>query len=159
MRSVGIGLLVFSLLAAGMAGGWYAMNTWGTGTVGTPAHAGAISNGQPQDCTNLNFSVKPRSQASRSVLLDEGETLRGTFEVNGGFARVDVIMRIVSPQGLDVLASPKSENYDFTLTPKVRGEYTFVFDNRYSLFTSKAVGFYYCLDRLIPRAPGSPISG
>jgi hypothetical protein len=153
MRSIGIGLFVFALLSAGMAGGWYAMNTWAAGSVGTPAPAGAISNGHPEDCTNVNFTVMPRKTASRTVLLEQGQTLRGTFEVNGGFARVDIILRIVSPQGLDLLASPKSENYDFTLTPKIRGEYTFIFDNRYSLFTSKAVGLFYCLDRTTPGLP------
>ena len=100
--------------------------------------------------------MKARHEVSRTVLLEEGVTLRGTFEVNGGFGRVDIIMRIVSPQGLDVLDAPRSESYDFTLTPKIRGEYTFVFDNRYSLFMSKAVGLYYCLDVTVPRAPGAP---
>ena len=156
MRTFALGIFAFALLSAGMAGGWYAMNYWSAGSVGTPAHAGALSNGHPENCTNLNFDVKPRSEGSRTVLLEQGETLRGTFEVNGGFGRVDIIMRIVSPQKLDVLASPRSENYDFTLTPKIRGEYTFVFDNRYSMFSSKAVGLYYCLDRTRPRAPGTP---
>lgn len=156
MRTFGVGLFMFMLLAAGMAGGWYAMNHWMAGSVGTPAHAGAISNGRPETCTNLNFSVKPRAETSRTVLLEQGETLRGTFEANGGFGRVDIIMRIVSPQKLELLASPRSANYDFTLTPKFRGEYVFVFDNRYSMFSSKAVGLYYCIDRTAPRAPGTP---
>ena len=154
MRTFGLGIFVFALLAAGMAGGWWAMNRFAAGEVGTPVHAGAISNGHPEACTNVNFNVQPRKEASRTVVLEEGQTLRGTFEVNGGFGRVDIIMRIASPQNLELLAAPRSANYDFTLTPKIRGEYTFVFDNRYSMFTAKAVGLFYCLDNQQPTVPG-----
>ena len=82
--------------------------------------------------------------------------LRGTFEVEGGFGRVDILMRIVSPQGLEMLATPKETAYDFNLPAKIRGDYTFVFDNRYSLYTSKSVGLFYCIDRGRPIQPVTP---
>jgi hypothetical protein len=37
---------------------------------------------------------------------------------------------------------------------KINGDYVLVFDNRYSMFTSKSVGLYYCIDRGRPFAPG-----
>ncbi len=142
-----LGLFVFALLAGGVIGGWLAMNHFATGTVGTPVHAGAMTNGHPEDCTNVNFQVKPRALDVRRVVLDENTIVRGTFEVNGGFGKVDIMLRVMTPQGLETLASPKAENYDFFFPVKLRGEYQFVFDNRYSLFTAKAVGLFYCIDR------------
>lgn len=127
------------------------MNYYAPGTVGTPARAGAVSNGKPEQCTNVNFNVRARGEERRIVALAEGDLLRGTFEVHGGFGRVDIFLRVVSPQGLDILASPKSENYDFNFPAKIRGEYVFVFDNRFSLYTSKAVGLYYCIEPQGPR--------
>jgi hypothetical protein len=72
--------------------------------------------------------------------------MRGTFEADGGFGKVDIIMRIVDPQGNHLASSPRVANYDFVLPVKVRGEHKFVFDNRYSMFTAKAVGLFYCID-------------
>ncbi len=140
--AIGLGVL----LVGGLVGGWVAMNSYAPGGVGTPAHAGAVSNGHPEDCKNLNFSVPARGEAMRTVSLKEGSVLRGSFEANGGFGRVDVLMRIVSPQGLELYAPPKAANLDFSLPAKINGDYTLVFDNRYSLFTAKSIGLYYCLD-------------
>ncbi len=147
MRTAFVGLALMLLLAGGMAGGWVALNYASPGSLGTPAHAGAVSNGHPEQCTLVDLSVRARSQAEHRVLLEPGWILRGTFSVEGGFGRVDVFLRIVDPQGLDVLASPRADHYDFVVPVKVRGEYRLVFDNRFSLYTSKSVGMYYCIDR------------
>ena len=61
-------------------------------------------------------------------------------------------MRILSPQGGELHVSPRASNYDFVLSPRVGGEHKFVFDNRYSLVTAKAIGLYYCI-------PGAPSAG
>jgi hypothetical protein len=147
VRTFVLWTLFFALLTGGAAGGWVAMNRFVPGSAGTPAHAGALSNGHPEDCTNVNFKVNQRAQVVRTVMLDENEIVRGTFEVDGGFGRVDIIMRIMTPQNLLMLAAPRAENYDFFFPVQLRGEYQLVFDNRYSLFTSKAVGLYYCIDK------------
>jgi hypothetical protein len=141
-----LGMLSF-LLPAALAGAWVAMNYWAPGDPGTPVHAGAISNGRPQDCTNLVTNVRARSQAERVVTLEGGEIVRGTFEVHGGWGRVDIFLRVVSPQGLEILASPRAENYEFSFPAPIRGNYVFELDNRFSLYTSKAVALYYCIDR------------
>ena len=132
------------------------MNYYNPGTVGTPAHAGAVSNGHPETCTNVNFSVNPRGKTDRTVPLDINTLLRGTFEADGGFGRVDVIMRIIDPQGQVILATPKLSNYDFSLPPKYRGDYTIEFDNSYSLFTSKSIALYYCIDTGQPTSTDAP---
>lgn len=147
MRTVFVGLALILLLVGGMAGGWVALNYFSPASLGTPAHAGAISNGHPEQCTLVDLGVRARSRAEHQVALDAGWVVRGTFSVEGGFGRVDLFMRIVDPQGLDLLASPRTDHYDFVLPVKVRGEYRFVFDNRYSLYTSKSVGLYYCIDK------------
>lgn len=147
MRTFVLGLALFVALSAGVAGGWWLLVRANPGAVGTPAHAGAVSNGRPEDCTNVNFGVGPRAEHEERLTLQENWIVRGTFGVEGGLGSVDMIMRIVSPQGLEIMASPKSGNYDFVLPVKLRGDYVFVFDNRYSLYTSKSVGFYYCIDQ------------
>ena len=145
-----ITLVVLGLPAAAM-GAWYVLNNTTPGDVGTPAHAGAVSNGKPEDCVTVQLSVDARSKTQHTVLLDEGDIVRGTFEADGGFGRVDIMMRIVSPQGGELHVSPRESNYDFVLAPRVAGQYTFVFDNRYSMVTAKAVGLFYCI-------PGSGMS-
>jgi hypothetical protein len=148
LRTLLLGLFVFALLGAGIVGGWFAMNYYNPGSVGTPAHAGSISNGQPESCTNVTFNVKPRTAVTRTVSLEQGDLLRGTFEADGGFGRVNIFMRIVAPLGDEMGASPKTSNYDFTFPAKYRGDYALVFDNRFSLYTSKSIGLYYCIDRV-----------
>lgn len=156
MRTLLVGGFVCLLLGFGIGAGWVAMNYFNPGSVGTPAHAGAVSNGHPQDCTNVNFTVKPRGETRRTVSLELNTLLRGTFEADGGFGRVDVIMRVVDPQGQEIFATQKVSNYDFSIPPKYRGDYTLLFDNRYSLYTSKAIALYYCIDTGQPTAPVQP---
>jgi hypothetical protein len=146
MRTLLTGVFVFILLAGGIAGGWVAMNYYNPGNVGTPAHAGALSNGQLQDCTNVNFSVKPRSTTRRTITLQAGNLLRGTYEADGGFGRVDIMMRVESPQGDVLLTGPRAANYDFSIPAKINGDYVVIFDNRYSLYTAKSIGLFTCID-------------
>lgn len=155
MRSFLLGLFIFTLLTGGIVGGWFAMNRYAPGSVGTPAHAGAISNGHPERCTNVDFVAASRGETKRTIFVDENEIVRGTFEVDGGFGRVDILMRIVDPQGQEMFASPKATNFDFTFPVRLRGDYTLVFDNRYSMYTSKSLGLYYCIDKGTPRPAGS----
>lgn len=139
-----IALLVIGLPAA-TAGGWIILSNTTPGAVGTPAHAGAVSNGRPQDCTTVNLVAKSRGKAEHVLLLQKGQVVRGTFEANGGFGRVDIMMRIVSPNNEELLVTGRESAYDFVLSAKADGGYTFIFDNRYSLITAKSIGFYYCL--------------
>jgi hypothetical protein len=139
-------LLVIGLPASLMAG-WVILSNTSPGTVGTPAHAGAVSNGKPEGCTTVDLQVRARSKAETKILLADQQVVRGTYEADGGFGHVDILMRIESPQGDEIFVSPKKSNYDFVLAPRIGGEYTFVFDNRYSLVTPKAIGLYYCIAR------------
>jgi len=100
--------------------------------------------------------VRPRSEESRTVSLDVHKLLRGTFEADGGFGRVDVIMRVVDPQGQEIFTTAKVSNYDFSIPPQYRGDYTLVFDNRYSLYTSKSIALYYCIDTGQPSMEADP---
>ncbi len=160
MRTFLLGLLVFALVSAGIGGGWLALNRYTPGRVGTPAHASAISNGHAEQCANVNFGVKRRGTATRQIPLEQGDLLRGTFEADGGFGNVDILMRIVSPQGEAMASSPRASNYDFTFSAKFRGDYALVFDNRYSMYTAKSIGLYYCIEQAGPTAapwqPGMP---
>jgi hypothetical protein len=144
------------LLAVGLAVSWWAMNHYNPGSIGTPAHAGAISHGKPEECTNVSFNVGPRSKVERTVMLETGELLRGTFEANGGLGRVDIFLRVRNAQNEEILASPRAQSYDFTFPARNRGEYVFIFDNRFSLFTSKGVGLFYCIDKPVRAAPVAP---
>ncbi|HZP57665.1 MAG TPA: emp24/gp25L/p24 family protein [Dehalococcoidia bacterium] len=141
------------LLALGglVGGGWAALTYWQPGHPGTPSHAGAVSNGQPGACTNHELVVRARAQTKTTMTFEQGDLVRGTFEANGGFGRVDVLMRVTSPLGDQLLQSARRENYDFSFPVKYRGEYDFVFDNRYSMLTSKAVALYVCIDHSGPR--------
>lgn len=127
-------------------GGWVAMNYYAPGTAGTPTHAGIVSNGQPDQCTNVNFGVRPRQTTERAVLFEQPGLVRGTFEAHGGIGHVDILLRVKDPQGLDIYASQRVESADFTFPVPIRGEYVFVFDNTYSMYTSKAIGLFYCMD-------------
>jgi len=156
LRTFFISLFVISAFAGGIATSWWAMNKYNPGSIGTPAHAGAVSNGKPEECTNVSFNVGPRSKTERKVMLETGELLRGTFEANGGLGRVDIFLRVRNPQNEEILASPRAQSYDFTFPARNRGEYVFIFDNRFSLFTSKGVGLFYCIDKPVRDAPVLP---
>jgi hypothetical protein len=152
-----VGILVSALLVAGVGGGWVAMNYYNPGAAPTPAHAGVVSDGRPHECTNEAFIVRPRQSAEQRVLFEESGLARGTFEAHGGMGRVDILLRIVDPQGLEIYASPRVETIDFTFPVPIRGEYVFVFDNTYSLYTSKSVGLFYCLEPgRVPVKPFAP---
>jgi hypothetical protein len=153
MRAVFLLSLAAVLIGFTVVVGMLAMSYWNPASVGTPSHAGAVSQGRPDQCTNVALNVKARSQERHGVLLQEDDLVRGTFQAEGGFGRVDIFLRIVSPLGLDILASPREDNYDFTFPAKERGEYVFNFDNRFSMYTSKAVALFYCVDRGVPARP------
>ena len=155
MRSFAVLVVVVVLGACAAAAGWVAINYWAPGAIGTPAHAGAISQGHPENCTNANISIRPRDQATYDIPLQDGDYVRGTFETDGGFGRVDVIMRLNTPNGDQLLQTARVGAYDFTFPSKMRGAYTIVFDNRYSMYTSKNVALYYCVERNTPRPPDS----
>lgn len=141
--------LLLTIFVVGCVGAaifaWRSLDGFTPGPIGTPARAGIVSNGRPDQCQTINIAVGARAQEQAVVPLLEDGVLRGTFEADGGFGNVDIMMRIVSPRGDELLVSPRASNYDFTLIPDIAGDYTFIFDNRYSLVTSKAVGFFYCL--------------
>lgn len=152
MRGMFFLLLIVIGLPAGTIGGWLVLNNVDPGRVGTPAHAGVISNGRPEDCTTIDLTVKARSKAETNILLGEDQVLLGTFEADGGFGAVDMMMRVTDPRGGEVLVSPRATNYDFVFPAELPGDYTFTFDNRYSMITPKAIGLYYCI-------PGSGAAG
>lgn len=156
MRSFGIVVAVVLLGGCAAGGGWVALNYWAPGTIGTPAHAGAVSNGHPENCTNANISVRPREAATYDIPLEDGDYVRGTFEADGGFGRVDVIMRLSTPNGDQILQTARTGTYDFTFPAKMHGNYRVTLDNRYSLYTSKNVALFYCVERNTPRPPGAP---
>lgn len=139
-----IAALVLGLPALVIAG-WITLASREPGAVGSPAHAGAVSNGRPQDCTTVNLAAKARGTAEHVLLLEKGTVVRGTFEANGGFGRVDIMMRIMSPNNEELLVTGRESAYDFVMSARASGGYTFIFDNRYSLITAKAIGLYYCL--------------
>ena len=159
MRTLLAAIGLTAMFTVGIAVSWWAMNHYNPGSIGTPAHAGAVSNGQPEECTNVSFNVGPRSKVERKVMLETGSLLRGTFEANGGLGRVDIFLRVKNPQNEDILSSPRASTYDFSFPARNRGEYTFIFDNRFSLFTSKGVGLFYCVDapKLKPLVPNTPM--
>lgn len=146
MRTFLLGLVAFALLTAGVIGGWVAINSYQPGSVGTPAHAGTITNGHPELCTNVNFVVKSRNSTTRAIPADVGDLVRGTYEVDGGFGRVDILARLLSPQGDELAIFPRASNHDFTFSAKYRGDYAIAFDNRYSMWTAKSIGLYYCIE-------------
>lgn len=146
MKTAIIGILLLMLLAGGIAGGWVAMNYYQPGSVGTPVNAGIISNGRPMECTNVNLTARARGAAEHTASFAQPGLVRGTFEAQGGFGRVDIFLRIRDPQGLEIMASPRKYTYEFTFPVQIKGDYVFVFDNRYSLYTSKSIGLFYCLD-------------
>jgi hypothetical protein len=152
MKSILVGILVSGLFVGGVAGAWVAMNYYNAGNVGTPVHAGVVSNGQPDQCTNENFAVKPRQSVERRVVFEDPGLVRGTFEAHGGIGHVDILLRVRDPQGLEIYASQRVDVEDFTFPVPIRGEYVFVFDNTYSLYTSKSIGLFYCMDP--GRVPG-----
>src|SRR3990172_7725818 len=145
LRLAFVVLLLVVGLPAALVGGWVIIAQVEPGEVGTPAHAGPISNGKPEECTTIDLSVKARSTATATVHLDNRQVMRATYEVNGGFGRVDIMMRIVSPNNEVLLEAPKASTYDFVLSAPPHRDYSFVFDNRYSLVTPKAIGFFYCV--------------
>jgi hypothetical protein len=143
-KFVFIAALVVGLPALAIAG-WLILANTSPGTIGTPAHAGVVSNGRPQDCTTVNMVADARGSVEYVLLAQQGQIVRGTFEANGGFGRVDIMMRLMSPNQEEMLVTPREHVYDFQFATKADGGYTFIFDNRYSLVTKKAIALYYCI--------------
>ncbi len=138
--------LIIGVPAAMMAG-WVILSNTSPGAVGTPAHAGAVSNGKPEECTSVEIKVRARSTAETTIAVTEGQILRGTYEANGGFGSVDILARAYTPNGVQIMESKKKANFDFLISVKMSGEYKFVFDNRYSMVTPKAIGLFYCIQK------------
>jgi hypothetical protein len=90
-----------------------------------------------------NFSVAPLSSLNMKVDLQYGESCGGLIIIKGGSGN-DINFRIIDPQGktyLDFGRISKEKSFQF-FTPNRPGNFTLVFDNEFSVFSSKEVDVF-----------------
>ena len=115
---------------------------------------------------NIGFALSSDSGRSRlsalkagwisdfaDVLLIAGETHQVVLKADAGaeigyrftLRRDDLNFRILDPSGDVVAEEVRVEGAEGSVTAKTTGQYTLVFDNTFSLFTSKDVDFAYAV--------------
>lgn len=90
-----------------------------------------------------NFSVAPLSSLNLKVDLQYGESCGGLIIIKGGSGN-DINFRIIDPQGkiyLDLGRISNEKSFDF-FTPNRPGTFTLIFDNEFSVFSSKEVDVF-----------------
>ena len=90
-----------------------------------------------------NYSVPPLSSLSLKVHLIYGESCSGLIIIKGGSGN-DINFRIIDPQGkvyLDFGRISNEKSFHF-FTPNRPGNFTLVFDNEFSVFSSKEVDVF-----------------
>lgn len=90
-----------------------------------------------------NFSVPPLSSLNLNVGLQYGESCGGSIIIKGGRGN-DINFRIIDPQGKIYLNFGRISNekaFHF-FTPNRPGNFTLVFDNEFSVFSSKEVDVF-----------------
>lgn len=108
----------------------------------TEAHAYAGPDGA--SCETMAFNLERRQMGRMSVMAEKGQSIVGRFVVHGGL-NGDVAFRVYAPHSRMVMDEGRNQELDFNIPARIRGEYVFEFDNRFSMLTEKDVELTYCL--------------
>jgi len=95
----------------------------------------------------VTFTVPPLSYQTYRVTVSSGDRVTGSVSVSGGSGN-DVDFRIIDPSGNQIASYGRITYKTFEFTSSSGGTYQFVFDNSFSLISSKSVTFEYTVHKM-----------
>lgn len=88
------------------------------------------------------FTVPALSQSTQTLALNQGDVVEGNITVTGGFTN-DVNFNVTDPNGKTVVSFSRVTQTPFSFQAETTGTYTLIFDNSFSLLTSRSVTLDY----------------
>jgi len=99
------------------------------------------------------FTVPALSQSTQTLSLNPGDVVEGSLTVTGGLTN-DINFNVTAPNGNTIVSYARVTQTSFTFQAETTGTYTLIFDNSFSLLTSRSV----MLDYLVkPATLGIPL--
>jgi len=93
---------------------------------------------------------------TRTLYLDNGDKLSGSISVSGGSGN-DINFQIQDPSGVIITSYSRTTSTSFSFNADKAGTYTMIFDNSFSLITSKRVTLSTNIEK--PMIPGTNAGG
>jgi hypothetical protein len=93
-------------------------------------------------CCLQTFTVPARSTSTVTLPLNQGDAVEGNITVTGGLNN-DVNFNITDPNGETVVSYSLVTQTPFSFQAETTGDYTLIFDNTFSLLTSRSVTLDY----------------
>jgi hypothetical protein len=100
------------------------------------------------------FTVPSLSQTVRTVNLSQGDSVSGSISVYGGSGN-DIDFHVTDPNGNTILSYARVTDTSFSFSASITGTYKMVFDNSFSLISSKSVTLDYSVQ---PSVLGIPLN-
>lgn len=99
-------------------------------------------------CATQTFTVPNLTMQTVSLNLNQGDKVTGSITVSGGSGN-DVTFTIQDPNGNTVKSYSHTTSNSFEFTASESGTYKLVFDNTFSLLSSKSVTLDYSVQSAI----------
>ncbi len=99
------------------------------------------------------FTVPALSQTTQPFTLNQGDVVEGNITVTGGLTN-DINFNVTDPNGNTIVTLSRVTQSPFSFQAETSGTYTLIFDNSFSLLTSRSVTFDYLVK---PATLGIPL--
>lgn len=99
------------------------------------------------------FTVPALSQTTQTFTLNQGDVVEGNITVTGGLTN-DINFNVTDPNGNTIVSLSRVTQSPFSFQAGTSGTYTMIFDNSFSLLTSRSVTFDYLVK---PATLGIPL--
>jgi hypothetical protein len=99
------------------------------------------------------FTVPSLSQTTQILSLNAGDAVEGSITVSGGLTN-DINFNVTDPNGNTIISYSRVTQTPFIFQAQTTGTYTLIFDNSFSLLTSRSVTLDYLVK---PATLGIPL--
>jgi hypothetical protein len=102
------------------------------------------------------FTVPSLSQITRTVNLSQGDSVSGSISVYGGSGN-DINFRVTDPNGNTLVSYDRITYTSFSFSASMTGTYNMIFDNSFSLISSKSVTLDYSVKPAVLGVPQNTV--
>ena len=99
------------------------------------------------------FTVPALSKSTQTLTLNQGDVVEGNITVTGGLTN-DINFNVTDPNGNTIVSFARVTQTPFSFQAETTGTYTMIFDNTFSILTTRSVTLDYLVK---PATLGIPL--
>jgi hypothetical protein len=104
-------------------------------------------------CCVQTFTVPALSQSTQTFTLNQGDVVEGNITVTGGLTN-DINFNVTDPNGNTIVSFARVTQTPFSFQAQTTGTYSLIFDNSFSILTTRSVTLDYLVK---PATLGIPL--